>query len=151
MGSWGVSSLVHVAGIERYFTMASTFKALVVSFLKAADTLPALAAQLRDHFEDPTNRAFVRSEVNPIIAEYYGVTMVAKERGEGFTFPKTVAGDSAANRASELVSMIVGKSSAHSVKAPVKVTRAQASAAKEFLALFPSKAAAIAALKAIKV
>lgn len=150
MGSWVVSSLVHVAGIERYFTMASTFKALVVSFLKAADTLPKLAAELRDHFEDPTNRAFVRSEVNPIIAEYYGVTMVAKERGEGLTFPKTVAGDSAANRASELVSMIVGKTSGHT-PTPVKVTKAQISAAKEFLALFPSKAAALAAIKAVKV
>lgn len=131
--------------------MANTFKALVVSFLNASIKLETLAAEMRDQFADPTDRKFIRSECLPYVVAFYGVTMIEKERGSGVTFPDTAEGKTAANKLSLMVNAIVGKSSAHSVKEPVKVTRAQASAAKEFLAMFETKAAAIAALKAIKV
>lgn len=132
--------------------MANTFKTLVVSFLNASIKLETLAAEMRDQFADPTDRKFIRSECLPYVVAFYGVTMIEKERGSGVTFPDTAEGKTAANKLSLMVNAIVGKTDAQTApKAPVKVTRAQASAAKEFLALFPSKAAAIAALKAIKV
>ena len=130
--------------------MANTFKTLVVSFLNASIKLETLAAEMRDQFADPTDRKFIRSECLPYVVAFYGVTMIEKERGSGVTFPDTAEGKTAANKLSLMVNAIVGKTAAHT-PTPVKVTRAQASAAKEFLALFPSKAAALAAIKAVKV
>ena len=138
--------------------MAKTFNALVSSYLRNADSLSTIAAELREHFEDPTNRAFVRETCKPVVAAHYGITLVQAYAPRGqiregvFTFPDGVKGKSAAKRLSEMVNDIVGKTDAQTApKAPVKVTRDQKAAAVAFLAMFETKAAAIAALKAIKV
>ena len=65
-----------------------SFKSLAVAFINTNAKLSTLAADMRAHFEDPSDRAFVRSECMPIIAEHYNIKLVAKERGEGFTLPE---------------------------------------------------------------
>lgn len=129
--------------------MSAKFTALVHSFLNTHAKLETIAADLRSQFEDPTDRRFVRSEVQPIVAAFYGVKMVEKERGTGATWPDSPKGKTAANKTSLLVNMIVGKSSAHAAKPEVKVTRAMKAAAASFVELCGSKAAALAALKTL--
>ena len=129
--------------------MSAKFTALVHSFLNTSAKLETIAADLRAQFADPTDRRFVRSEVQPIVAAFYGVKMVEKERGSGATFPDTPKGKTAYNKTSLLVNMIVGKSNAHAAKPEIRVTPAMKRAAAAFLETCGSKAAAIAALKTL--
>lgn len=137
--------------------MATSFKSLAVQFLTASVKLETLAADMRDQFEDPTNRAFVRSECLPIVAEFYGIKLVQARAPSGalregvFTLPDTHKSYKvAANKLSLMVNAIVGHSSKHTPKAEVKVTRAMKAEAATLVELCGSKAAAIAAIKALK-
>ena len=129
--------------------MSAKFTALVHSFLNTSAKLETIAADLRAQFEDPTDRRFVRSEVQPIVAAFYGVKMVEKERGSGATFPDTPKGKTAYNKTSLLVNMIVGKSAAQKPTKEIVVSRAMKAAAKSFVELCGSRAAALAALKTL--
>lgn len=129
--------------------MSAKFNNLVVSFLNTHAKLETIAADLRAHFEDPTDRRFVRSEVQVVVAEFYGVKMIEKERGTGKTWPDSPKGKTAANKTSLLVNMIVGKSAAQKPAKDIVVSRAMKAAAKSFVELCGSKAAAIAALKTL--
>ena len=129
--------------------MSASFNRLVVSFLNTHAKLETIAADLRAHFEDPTDRRFVRDEVQTVVAAHYGVTMVEKERGTGKTWPDSPKGKTAANKTSLLVNMIVGKSAAQKPAKEIVVSRAMKAAAKSFVELCGSKAAAIAALKTL--
>ena len=91
-----------------------SFKSLAVAFINTNAKLSTLAADMRAHFEDPSDRAFVRSECMPIIAEHYNIKLVAKERGEGFTLPESHKSyKTAANMLSLMVNAIVGERSGH--------------------------------------
>ena len=48
--------------------MSASFNRLVVSFLNTHAKLETIAADLRAHFEDPTDRRFVRDEVLTVVA-----------------------------------------------------------------------------------
>lgn len=127
-----------------------SFKSLAVAFINTNAKLSTLAADMRAHFEDPSDRAFVRSECMPIIAEHYNIKLVAKERGEGFTLPESHKSyKTAANMLSLMVNAIVGERSGHAARKEVKVTRAMKAAAASFIETCGSKAAAIAAIKAL--
>ena len=127
-----------------------SFKSLAVAFINTNAKLSTLAADMRAHFEDPSDRAFVRSECMPIIAEHYNIKLVAKERGEGFTLPESHKSyKTAANMLSLMVNAIVGERSGHTPRKEVKVTRAMKAAAASFIETCGSKAAAIAAIKAL--
>jgi hypothetical protein len=127
-----------------------SFKSLAVAFINTNAKLSTLAADMRAHFEDPSDRAFVRSECMPIIAEHYNIKLVAKERGEGFTLPESHKSyKTAANMLSLMVNAIVGERSGHTTRKEVKVTRAMKAAAASFIETCGSKAAAIAAIKAL--
>jgi len=135
----------------------STFKTLAISFLNASIKLETVAADMRDQFEDPSNRAFVRSECLPIVAEFYGIKLVTARSPSGsvregvFTLPEGHKSYKvAANKLSLMVNAIVGQRPAHKTAEPVKVTRAMKASAADFVALCGSKKAALAAIKALK-
>lgn len=135
----------------------ASFKTLAIQFLNASIKLETLAADMRDQFEDPTNRAFVRSECLPIVAEFYGIKLVQARSPSGsiregvFTLPDTHKSYKvAANKLSLMVNAIVGQSNKQPEKKVIKVTRVQLAAAKAFVEEMGGKAAALAAIKALK-
>ena len=126
--------------------MADSFNVLVGKFCATADKAASFAVALRAHFEDATNRNFVRAEVMPAVAAHYGIKLVAKERGTGLTFgPKD---KTPAQRCSELVSLICGPKSGQKAEV-APPTKAQIKAAREYMALFADKASAKRALDAV--